>query len=133
MQDQPTPSEVIGAVAQFLKTVVAAETTGATSFQARVAANALEMMKRELDLAPAEDAAELARLTALLGEDGTLAELNQTLAEKIAAGDLDLTTPGLKDHLWATTLAKLAVDQPTYAAYRASLAERSLAERGPKE
>jgi hypothetical protein len=133
MQDQPTPSEVIGAVAQFLKTVVAAETTGATSFQARVAANALEMMKRELDLAPAEDAAELARLTALLGEDGTLAELNQTLAEKIAAGDLDLTTPGLKNHLWATTLAKLAVDQPTYAAYRASLAERSLAERGPKE
>jgi hypothetical protein len=128
MQDQPTPSEVISAVALFLKTVVAAETNGATSFQARVAANALEMMKRELDLAPAEDAAELARLQALLGETGTLAELNQRLADKIAAGDLDLATPGLKDHLWATTLAKLAVDQPTYAAYRASLSER-----GPKE
>ena len=128
MQDQPTPSEVIGAVAQFLKTVVAAETTGATSFQARVAANALEMMKRELDLAPAEDAAERARLEALLGETGTLAELNQRLADKIAAGDIDLATPGLKDHLWAVTLAKLAVDQPTYAAYRASLSER-----GPKE
>jgi hypothetical protein len=124
MQDQPTPSEVIGAVALFLKTVVAAETTGATSFQARVAANALEMMKRELDLAPAEDAAELARLRALLGEDGSLAELNQRLADKIAAGDLDLATPGLKDHLWAVTLAKLAVDQPTYAAYRASLSAR---------
>jgi len=127
MQDQPTPSEVLGAVAQFLKTVVAAETTGATSFQARVAANALEMMKRELDLAPADDAAELARLKALLGEDGTLTELNTRLADQIAAGVLDLSSPGLKDHLWATTLAKLAVDQPTYAAYRASLAER-----GPK-
>jgi hypothetical protein len=124
MQDQPTPSEVIGAVAQFLKTVVAAETTGATSFQARVAANALEMMKRELDLAPTEDAAELTRLKALLGEDGSLLELNQRLADQIAAGALDLSTPGLKEHLWATTLAKLAVDQPTYAAYRASLAER---------
>ena len=129
MQDQPTPSEVIGAVAHFLKTVVAAETTGAMSFQARVAANALEMMRRELDLAPAEDAAELARLKALLGEDGTLAELNQRLADQIAAGTLDLTTPGLKDHLWATTLAKLAVDQPTYAAYRATLAQQDLAER----
>ncbi len=128
MQDQPTPSEVIGAVALFLKTVVAAETTGATAFQARVAANALEMMARELNIAPAEDAAELSRLKALLGEEGSLAELNQRLADQIAAGLIDLSTPGLKDHLWSTTLAKLAVDQPTYAAYRASLTER-----GPKD
>jgi hypothetical protein len=135
VQDQPTPSEVIGAVAHFLKTVVAAETTGATAFQARVAANALEMMRRELDLAPAADAAELARLKALLDTDGTLLELNTLLAERIAAGALDLTTPGLADHLWATTLAKLAVDQPTYAAYRATLTERGPAEPGaaPKE
>ena len=124
MQDQPTPSEVIGAVALFLKTVVAVETTGATSFQARVAANALEMMKRDLELSPTEDAAELARLKAILGEGGSLAELNQRLADQIAAGVLDLSTPGLKEHLWSTTMAKLAVDQPTYAAYRASLAER---------
>jgi hypothetical protein len=124
MQDQPTPSEVIGAVAAFLKTVVAAQTTGATSFQARVAANALEMMRRQLDLAPAEDAAELARLKVLLGTEGSLAELNVELARRIEAGELDLTTPGLSDHLWATTMAKLAVDQPTYAAYRAELASR---------
>jgi hypothetical protein len=124
MQDQPTPSEVIGAVAAFLKTVVAAQTTGATSFQARVAANALEMMRRELDLGPAEHAAELGRLKALLNSEGSLAELNLELAHRIAAGELDLTTPGLSDHLWATTMAKLAVDQPTYAAYRAELASR---------
>ncbi len=125
MQDQPTPSEVIGAVAAFLKTVVAAETTGATSFQARVAANALEMMRRQLDLAPAADAAERRRLNALLGHDGGLLELNAELSRRIATGEMDLTTPGLSDHLWAVTLAKLAVDQPTYAAYRASLAERA--------
>jgi len=124
MQDQPTPSEVIGAVAIFLKTVVAAQTTGATSFQARVAANALEMMRRQLDLAPAADAAELERLRTLLGADGSLAELNIELARRIEAGELDLTTPGLSDHLWATTMAKLAVDQPTYAAYRAELPHR---------
>jgi hypothetical protein len=125
MQDQPTPSEVIGAVAIFLKTVVAAQTTGATSFQARVAANALEMMRRQLDLAPAEDAAELARLKALLKTDGSLAELNAELARRISTGELDLATPGLTDHLWATTMAKLAVDQPTYAAYRAELERRA--------
>ena len=125
MQDQPTPAEIIGAVAVFLKTVVAVETTGATSFQARVAANALEMMRRELDNSPAEDAAELARLKALLpGEEGSLFQLNAELARRIEAGAIDLTTPGLQEHLWLTTLAKLAVDQPTYGGYLAALAER---------
>lgn len=124
MQDRPTPSELIGAVAAFLRNVVAAETQGALSFNARVAANALEMMKRELDTAPSEDAAELARLKALLGTDGALYDLNVELSRRIEAGEIDLSTPGLKDHLWATTLAKLAVDQPSYGGYRAALAER---------
>jgi hypothetical protein len=125
MQDPPHPAEILGAVAAFLKNVVTAETTGAASFQARVAANALEMMKRELETAPAQDAAERSRLTALLGRnDGTLAELNDELCRRIEAGEIDLATPGLKEHLWATTLAKLAVDQPTYGGYRVALAER---------
>ena len=126
MQDQPTPSEVLAAVAAFLKNIVAAETTGATSFQARVAANALEMMKRELDTTPTEDAAETVRLKALMpGEEGSLFQLNAELSRRIEAGEIDLTTPGLKEHLWLTTLAKLAVDQPTYGGYRAALAERA--------
>jgi hypothetical protein len=128
MQDRPTPAEVIGAVAAFLKTTVAAQTSGATSFQARVAANALEMMKRELDLAPAEDAAEHERLKALLGTDGALFDLSVELSRRIATGEIETSSPALIEHLWATTMAKLAVDQPTYASYRAELAKR-----GPKE
>ncbi len=37
---------------------------------------------------------------------------------------MGLATPGLAEHLWAVTLAKLAVDQPTYWGYRAALVER---------
>jgi len=142
MQDQPTPSEVLAAVARFLKDVVAAETTGHTSFNARVAANALEMMRRQLDLAPAAETAEQARLESLLGAPaaqpaapargarrraatGDLTALNAELSRRLAAGELDLETRGLADHLWQTTLAKLAVDQPTYWGYRAALAERA--------
>ncbi len=124
MYDPPSPPEVLAAVARFLKEEVAPATAGHLSFQARVAANALEMMRRQLDLAPAWEAAEHDRLVALLGQDGDLLALNSELARRIAAGEMDLTTPGLSDHLWATTMAKLAVDQPTYAAYQASLAER---------
>ena len=72
------------------------------------------------------EAAEHERLKAMLGVDGDLATLNAELAGRIAAGEMDLATPGLKDHLWTVTLDKLAVDQPTYAAYRASLAERGV-------
>jgi hypothetical protein len=128
MQDNPTPSEILTAVARFLKETVAPATTGHVSFNARVAANALEMMRRHLDLAPAAEAAEHARLKEMLGVDGDLATLNAELAGAIAAGEMDLATPGLRDHLWTITLDKLAVDQPTYAAYRASLAERGAAQ-----
>jgi hypothetical protein len=129
MQDQPTPPEVLAAVAAFLRIVVAAETKGATSFQARVAANALEMMRRQLELAPAAEADERERLTALLGREGGLFELNSELSRRLEAGEVDLSTPGVRAHLWKTTMAKLAVDQPTYAAYQAELgAAKSLEE-----
>jgi Domain of unknown function (DUF6285) len=127
MYDPPTPPEILAAVARFLKEEVAPATTGHLSFQARVAANALEMMRRQLELGPAEDAAERGRLQALLGMDGDLQTLTSELSRRIIAGEIDLATPGLADHLWATALAKMAVDQPTYAAYRASLAERGQA------
>jgi hypothetical protein len=55
---------------------------------------------------------------------GTLGELNRALAERIAKGEADLLTPGLADHLWQTTMAKLAVDQPNYAAYKRELGEK---------
>ncbi len=125
MQDEPRPAEILAAVARFLKEVVAPETTGHINFNVRVAANALEMMRRQLELSPAADSAEQERLRALLGEDGALADLNAELARRLADGELDLATPGLADHLWETTLAKLAVDQPTYWGYRAALAERA--------
>jgi hypothetical protein len=125
MQDHPHPSEIIAAVARFLKDEVAPQTTGRLSFQARVAANALEMMTRQLDTQPAAEAAELTSLKAILETDGDLATLNAELARRLGAGEIDLTVAGVADHLWATTLAKLAVDQPTYWGYRAALNERS--------
>jgi hypothetical protein len=125
MQDQPTPSEIIATVAAFLRDVVAPQANPHTAFQARVAANALGLAQRHIDLAPAEETAERERLVALLGKDADLADLNAELASRMAAGAVDLTTPGVAEHLWATTLAKLAVDQPNYSGYRAALSERA--------
>jgi Domain of unknown function (DUF6285) len=118
MQDEPTPTELIKAVADFLRNDITPQVGGHNAFKMRVAINALDLVTRQLALEGGSDAAEAERLSQLLGRQGALGELNRALAERIASGEADLQTPGLADHLWQTTMDKLAVDQPNYAAYR---------------
>jgi hypothetical protein len=125
MQDEPTPTELIEAVADFLRNELTPVIGGHNAFKLRVAINALDLVTRQLTLESSSDAAEAARLSQLLGRQGSLEELNRVLAGKIATGEADLQTPGLAEHLWQTTLAKLAVDQPNYAAYRRELERKS--------
>lgn len=121
MQDEPTPTELIKAVADFLRTEIAPAIKGHNAFKLRVGINALDLVTRQLAQEGSSDAAETARLKALLGIDGSVMELNRALADKIAKGEVDLNTPGLKEHLWRTTMDKLAVDQPNYASYKREL------------
>jgi hypothetical protein len=123
MQDQPTPTELIKAVADFLRNEIAPMIKGHNAFKLRVGINALDLVTRQLALEPDSDAAEAARLSQLLDMQGSLDELNRALAGRIANGEMDLQTPGLSDHLWQTTMAKLAVDQPNYASYKRELGE----------
>ena len=121
MQDEPTPEELIKAVADFLRDEIVPEIKGHNAFKLRVGINALDLVTRQLTLAQPSDAAEAARLSRLLGMQGSLLELNRALSERIASGESDLQTPGLSAHLWQTTLAKLAVDQPNYGSYKREL------------
>jgi hypothetical protein len=123
MQDEPTPEELIKAVADFLRNDITPVVSGHNAFKLRVGINALDLVTRQLAQEQGSDAAEAARLKQLLGADGSLAELNRALADQIAKGEVDLQTPGLSEHLWQTTLAKLAVDQPNYASYKRELGE----------
>jgi len=125
MQDEPTPVELTKAVADFLRDDITPMISGHNAFKLRVAINMLELVTRQLTLAQGSDAAEAARLSRLLGMQGSLIELNRVLAERIANGELDLQTPGLSEHLWQTTMDKLAVDQPNYAAYKRELETKS--------
>ena len=122
MQDSPSPQQLLQAVARYLRDeagpALARAGDSALAYQAKVAANMLDIAGRQIGHAPAEQAAEAARLQALIGEAGPLADLNQRLAERIASGQITPGQPGLASHLWQTTLAKLAVDQPGYDTYR---------------
>jgi hypothetical protein len=118
MQDKPTPADLLAAVAHYLRTELMPTLTGHHAFQVRVSCNALDLIVRQMALEPAANEAEVERLTNLLGHGGALDALNAELSQAIAEGKATLETPGLKDHLWATTLAKLAVDQPQYGSYQ---------------
>ena len=121
MQDEPTPIELTKAVADFLRNDIAPMISGHHAFKLRVAINALDLVTRQLTLQAGGNEAEAGRLKQLLGVDGSLHDLNRTLAGKIAKGEVDLRTPGLAEHLWQTTMDKLAVDQPNYASYKREL------------
>ena len=121
MQDELTPAELIKAVADFLRDDITPAISGHSAFKLRVAINALDLVTRQLALADGGDAAEAIRLKALLGMQGSLLDLNRALSDRIASGEVDLQTPGLAEHLWQTTMDKLAVDQPNYAAYKREL------------
>ncbi|MDO9298992.1 DUF6285 domain-containing protein [Bradyrhizobium sp.] len=121
MQDEPTPEELTRGVADFLRNDIAPLISGHNAFKLRVAINALDLVTRQLRFEEGSDAAEAARLSQLLGQQGSLGELNRALADRIAKGEVDLRTPGLAEHLWQTTMDKLAVDQPNYGSYKREL------------
>jgi Domain of unknown function (DUF6285) len=124
MQDEPTPIELSKAVADFLRNEITPMISGHNAFKLRVAINALELVVRQLTQEERSDTAEAERLAKLLGVEGSLLEHNRALAEMIAKGEIDLATPGLPEHLWQTTMAKLAVDQPNYASYKRELGRK---------
>lgn len=104
---RPTAAELVAAVAQFLDTDVRDATTGQVNFHARVAANALRIVERELlDEGEAASRAALARL-GFSDEEG--------LAAAIRSGELDgRGGPDVIACLRALVQRRLAVAHPGY-------------------
>jgi hypothetical protein len=116
-QDRPTASELLAAIVDLLReevTPVLDKADPRLGFQLRVAANSLAILEREARLGPAADAREHQRLAKLLGQDGTLDELNRRLAEQLRAGDRDERDAALMAHLEATIADKIAIANPKW-------------------
>jgi hypothetical protein len=123
MMDQPSILELVTAVRDFLEQRAMPELKGHTAFHARVAANALGIVARELEQGGPSADAERQRLAKLLGHDGSLTDLNRELCGRIRDGGIGLDTPGLAEHMTITTREKVAIDQPNYGGLKRLLAE----------
>ncbi len=122
MQDAPSAAELATAVREFMETSIAPALSGHTAFHARVAMNVLAILERELDQGPGARAREGQRLADLLGQAGDLESLNRALAMGIREGTISLDHPGLADHLRATAIDKVSIDQPRYSGLKDALA-----------
>ena len=103
---RPLAAELVAAVAEFLETDVRAATSGQVNFHARVAANALRIVQRELlDESEAESAAALAGLGFADEEE---------LAAAIRAGQMDGRADGVTACLRTLVRRRLMVAHPGY-------------------
>ena len=93
MMDQPSALELVTAVREFIEKRAMPELQGHTAFHARVAANALAIVARELEQGAKSAAEEETRLKALR-LTGTLEEMNRALCRRIREGDHRARRPG---------------------------------------
>jgi aminoglycoside phosphotransferase (APT) family kinase protein len=106
--DRPSAPELLDAVGEFLTERVVEATEGRDRFHARVAANVVAMVAREVRSGDEQRAAHTGRLAALgVADDGQL-------AAAIAAGAFDDRTAELFEALWWSVDAKVAVANPDY-------------------
>jgi hypothetical protein len=125
MLDQPKGADILTAVSKLLRETLMPQLSANAAFQARVAANAVDLVAREINFGETVEHEALTRLQALLSCDGSLEELETDLSGRIRRGELDLQTEGFADHLWQTTFDKMKIDQPSYASYRRALELRA--------
>jgi uncharacterized protein DUF6285 len=127
VQDRPTYNELLEAVQSFLETDVVPALEGPKKFHARVAANVLAIVRRELRCADTQDRTEWERLDRLLGAaeppPGDRVELRERLrartedlCERIRRGEADAPPwrTAVLAHIRQTVIDKLAVANPKY-------------------
>jgi hypothetical protein len=106
--DRPTAAELVDAVRELLTDELLDSVDGRLRFQVRVAANALAIVGRELELGPAQAAAHAKRLAALGVADDT------ALVVAIRSGAMDSRWNEVVGAVRAAVIDKLAVSNPTY-------------------
>lgn len=114
--------ELLKSVSEFLRDDVMSETEGRVNFLARVAANSIDIVRREHGSAEKSNDVEHNRLCRLIGDLPPLddkrelggVELRWRLVEAIRNDKLDLSNPELQDYLRQSVYNQLSIDQPTY-------------------
>jgi len=123
MQDRPTATELLEALGEFMRDRAENARDRWERFQFQVAANSLNIIKRELEMEDGFRRAEWEGLDRLLSAEDVpvdqaavarrLNERNTELAERIRRGEFDGEAEDqLLPHLWETIVNKVRIASP---------------------
>lgn len=120
MQDRPTASELLDAIAELLEGPLLESTQGGLKHQVRVAGNLCRVLSREAEAGQEQDAREIALLAEVLAVEAAgrnSASLSAELAERLRSG----ADEDLQSRAWQALLeivrGKLAINKPGHDAY----------------
>jgi hypothetical protein len=110
----PSASTLLNAAVRYLQEELMPTLSGYHRFQTRVTVNVLNIIRRELELGEIHEFEERQRLTALIGHDGPIDELNNELCDLIHADRINLDNPILSNHLRRSLEGALEINNPKW-------------------
>jgi hypothetical protein len=110
----PDAATLLKAAIKYMEEELMPTLGGYHRFKTRVTANAINIVRRELELREAQARAERARLAAILGHDGEVEALSRELAERIRAGAIAIDDPALRAHIRQSLADALAINNPKW-------------------
>jgi len=119
--EMPRIDELVVSVRDFLRDDIMNQTKGRTNFMARVASNSLDIVLRDLMIGPSHRQQEHDRLRRLLSTEGTLEALRWKLVNGLRDGSIPLNQQGLAEHMRATVVNQIAIDQPQYSGFKTAI------------
>ncbi len=119
--NMPRSDELLASVRDFLREDIMSEVKGRSNFLARVAANSIDIVLRELELGPAHRALEQRGLEKLLGRTASLEDLQWALTHSLRDATMPLDYEGLAAFLRQNVVSQIAIDQPKYSGFTTAL------------
>ena len=113
--DLPRSDELLSGVRDFLRGEGGASLEGRNQFLARVGANAIDIVLREIALGDDARKFEIDALERLLSERGPVQELREALCRAIRFDEIDISRDDLHRYLRQSVFNQVLIDQPNYA------------------
>ena len=113
--DLPRSDELLAGIRDFLRGEAGAALEGRNQFLARVSANAIDIVLREIALGADARQFEKESLQRLLGEHGPVQEQREALCRAIRFNEIDLARDDLLAYLRQSVFNQVLIDQPSYA------------------
>ena len=110
----PDATVILKAAVKYLEEELMPTLDGYHRFKTRVTVNAINIVRRELEMRETQAAAERVRLASILGHDGDVERLSRELAERIRDGSISIDDPALRAHIRQSLADALAINNPKW-------------------